>query len=306
MSYVLRTFNLNKKIKNTEIINDLNMNIKKGEIYGFLGENGSGKTTTLKLITNLLKPTSGSIEVFDEPVTNDNFEILKRIGSIIEYPSFYEKLTAVENLQIHKVLMGYEDKNCIVEAIEMIKLKNYEKKLVKQFSLGMKQRLGIARALLTKPELLILDEPINGLDPLGIKDIRELLINLSKNYGMTILISSHILSEIEQLADRIGIIHHGTMIEELDYNTIQQKNRHSIEIITNDVKKAAFLLTEKLGINNFIVDDFNKIKIYERLNESSKINLILSQNNVEIESINIKKDSLEDYFITLIGGNKNA
>lgn len=306
MSYVLRTFNLNKKIKNTEIINDLNMNIKKGEIYGFLGENGSGKTTTLKLITNLLKPTSGSIEVFDEPVTNDNFEILKRIGSIIEYPSFYEKLTAVENLQIHKALMGYEDKNCIVEAIEMVKLKNYEKKLVKQFSLGMKQRLGIARALLTKPELLILDEPINGLDPLGIKDIRELLINLSKNYGMTILISSHILSEIEQLADRIGIIHHGTMIEELDYNTIQQKNRHSIEIITNDVKKAAFLLTEKLGINNFIVDDFNKIKIYERLNDSSKINLILSQNNVEIESINIKKDSLEDYFITLIGGNKNA
>ncbi|GLC31996.1 ABC transporter ATP-binding protein [Clostridium omnivorum] len=306
MSYVLRTFNLNKKIKNTEIINDLNMNIKKGEIYGFLGENGSGKTTTLKLITNLLKPTSGSIEVFDEPVTNDNFEILKRIGSIIEYPSFYEKLTAVENLQIHKALMGYEDKNCIVEAIEMVKLKNYEKKLVKQFSLGMKQRLGIARALLTKPELLILDEPINGLDPLGIKDIRELLINLSKNYGMTILISSHILSEIEQLADRIGIIHHGTMIEELDYNTIQQKNRHSIEIITNDVKKATFLLTEKLGINNFIVDDFNKIKIYERLNESSKINLILSQNNVEIESINIKKDSLEDYFITLIGGNKNA
>lgn len=306
MSYVLRTFNLNKRIKNTEIINNLNMNIKKGEIYGFLGENGSGKTTTLKLITNLLKPTSGSIEIFDEPVTNDNFEILKRIGSIIEYPSFYEKLTAMENLQIHKSLMGYEDKNCIVEAIEMVNLKNYEKKLVKQFSLGMKQRLGIARALLTKPELLILDEPINGLDPLGIKDIRELLINLSKNYGMTILISSHILSEVEQIADTIGIIHHGTMIEELDYNTIQQKNRHSIEIITNDVKKAAFLLTEKLGINNFIVDDFNKIKIYEKLNESGKINLILSQNNVEIESINIKKDSLEDYFITLIGGNKNA
>lgn len=305
MTYALRIFNLNKKIKQTEIINNLNMNIKKGEIYGFLGENGSGKTTTLKLIANLLKPDSGSIELFDEPVSKGNYELLKRIGSVIEYPTFYENLTARENLEIHKTLMGYENKNCIDEALELVKLKNYERKLVKQFSLGMKQRLGIARAILIKPEFLMLDEPINGLDPIGIKDIRDLLTDLSKKQGVTILISSHILSEIEQLADTIGIIHDGTLLEELNYDVIQQKNMHAIEIEVDDANKAAFLLTEKLKITNFVIDGLNKIKIYERLNDSGTINLFLSKNDVIIKSLDIKKDSLEDYFISLIRNHSN-
>ncbi|QAA30303.1 ATP-binding cassette domain-containing protein [Clostridium manihotivorum] len=306
MVYALRTFNLTKELKNKVILDNLNINIKKGEIYGFLGENGSGKTTTIKLIVNLLKPTSGSIEFFGEPIELNRNEVFKRIGSVIEYPAFYETLTARENLEIHKTLMGYEDKNCIDDALNMVKLENFEGKLVKEFSLGMKQRLGIARAILTKPEFLILDEPINGLDPMGIKHIRDLLITLSKKHGITILISSHILSEIEQIADTIGIIHKGKMIEEIDYEAIQSKNKHSIEIVVNDVNKASFLLTEKMNITNFIVDGPNKIRIYEKLDDSVAINRLLTMNEVEVQSLSIKKDSLEDHFISLIGGNKNA
>ncbi|WP_066627003.1 ATP-binding cassette domain-containing protein [Clostridium magnum] len=306
MEYALRTFNLYKKIKGNVIINDLNINVKKGEIYGLLGQNGSGKTTTLKLIVNLLKPTSGVIEFFNEPIRNKNKEFLKKIGSVIEYPAFYENLTARENLQIHKTLMGYEEKNCIDDAIGMVKLKNFEGKLVSELSLGTKQKLGIARAILTKPDLLILDEPINSLDPLGIRDIRNLLGMISKKYGTTILIASHILSEIEQIADTIGIIHKGTLLEEIDYESIREKSRHSIELIVDDVNKASFLLSEKMNINNFLVFGLNKIKIYERLNDSGRINVFLCKNNVEVKSVNIKRDTLEEHFVSLIGESQNV
>lgn len=306
VEYALRTFNLYKKIKDNVIISNLNMNVKKGEIYGLLGQNGSGKTTTLKLIVNLLKPTSGVIEFFNEPITKKNKEFLKKIGSVVEYPAFYENLTARENLQIHKTLMGYEEKNCIDDAIGMVKLKNFEGKLVSELSLGTKQKLGIARAILTKPDLLILDEPINSLDPLGIRDIRNLLGMISKKYGTTILIASHILSEIEQIADTIGIIHKGTLLEEIDYESIREKSRHSIELIVDDVNKASFLLSEKMNINNFLVSGLNKIKIYERLNDSGRINVFLCKNNVEVKSVNIKRDTLEEHFVSLIGENQNA
>lgn len=306
VEYALRTFNLYKKIKDNVIINNLNMNVKKGEIYGLLGQNGSGKTTTLKLIVNLLKPTSGVIEFFNEPITKKNKEFLKKIGSVVEYPAFYENLTARENLEIHKTLMGYEEKNCIDDAVKMVKLNNFEGKLVSELSLGMKQKLGIARAILTKPDLLILDEPINSLDPLGIRETRNLLGMLSKKYGTTILISSHILSEIEQIADTIGIIQKGTLLEELDYESIREKSRHSIELIVDDVNKASFLLSEKMNINNFLISELNKIKIYERLNDSGRINVFLCKNNVEVKSVNIKRDTLEEHFISLIGENQNA
>lgn len=305
VEYAVRTFNLCKKIKDTVIINNLNINIRKGEIYGLLGQNGSGKTTTLKLILNLLKPTSGVIELFNEPITNNSKEFLKKVGSVVEYPAFYENLTAKENLEIHKTFMGYEEKNCIDDAIEMVQLKDFEGKLVSELSLGTKQKLGIARAILTKPDLLILDEPVNSLDPLGIRDIRNLLGMLSKKYGTTILISSHILSEIEQIADTIGIIHKGILLEELDYESIREKSRHSIELIVDNVNKASFLLSEKMNINNFLVSGSNKIKIYERLNDSGKINVFLCKNNVEVKSINIKRDTLEEYFISLIRRKSN-
>jgi len=206
MKYILRTNNLTKVLNNKEVVCNVNMNIKKGEIYGFLGPNGAGKTTIMKLMTNLIKPTSGEIEIFDEKLTDNSYEVLKRVGTIIEYPIFYEKLTARENLELHCEYMGYHDMKAIDRALDIVNLKNIDNKKVKEFSLGMKQRLGIARAITTKPEILILDEPINGLDPIGIKELRGIFKMLSKEYGITILISSHILSEIEEIADTIGVI----------------------------------------------------------------------------------------------------
>lgn len=305
MEYVLRTFNLCKQIKGRQIINNLNMNVRKGEIYGFLGRNGSGKTTTIRLIMQLFKASSGTVEYCGQPMTNKSYEIFKKIGSIIEYPAFYEKLTARENLEIHKTLMGFHDKNCIEDAISMVKLENFENKRVGEFSLGMKQKLGIARAIMTKPELLILDEPINGLDPIAIKDIRLLLKELSQKYGMTIIISSHILSEIEQIADTIGIINNGTMIEEIDYEKIKEKNRQYIAVEVDDAKKAGFILTEKMHISNFTLDGEKTLKIYEKLDDAGSINSILVENGVKLNGLSVKNDSLEDYFISIVGGDNN-
>jgi len=196
MNYLLRTTNLVKKFNDKEVVSNVNMNIKKGEIYGFLGPNGAGKTTIMKMIVNLIKPSSGEIEIFGERLTNGDYDTLKRIGSIIEYPVFYEKLTGRENLELHCEYMGYYDKSAIDRVLDLLNLKGIDNKAVSDFSLGMKQRLGIARAIITKAEFLILDEPINGLDPIGIVEIRNLLKMLSSEYGITILISSHILAEI--------------------------------------------------------------------------------------------------------------
>ena len=203
------------------------MHVKKGEIYGFLGPNGAGKTTIMKMLTNLIKPTSGDIEIFGDKLTDTSYEVLKRMGTIIEYPIFYEKLTAKENLLLHCEYMGYYNKEAIDQALQLVYLTNIEDKPVKDFSLGMKQRLGIARAIMTKPELLILDEPINGLDPIGIKEMRDLFKMLCKEYGITILISSHILAEIEQIADTIGIINNGRLVEEISMENIN-RNSHGV------------------------------------------------------------------------------
>lgn len=181
MSYVLRTNKLSKHYKDKKIIEGVNITVKKGEIYGLLGVNGAGKTTIMKLITNLIKPTFGSIEVFGQTLTNQSYDVLKRMGSIIEKPIFYDHLTGIENLEIHCDYMGYHDKKAIREVLSLVKLEDIEKKAVKHYSLGMQQRLAIARAIVTRAELLILDEPINGLDPLGIKDLRDLFKCFVKN-----------------------------------------------------------------------------------------------------------------------------
>lgn len=305
MEYVISTKNLCKNFKNNIILNNLNMNVKKGEIYGFLGENGSGKTTTIKLLVSLLKPTSGTIELFGEDINIDTFDKLKRIGSVIEYPAFYEKLTARENLELHKLLTGYDAPNCIDEVLKLVKLNNFEGKKVKDFSLGMKQRLGIARAIMPKPDLLLLDEPINGLDPLGIKDIRELLITLIKKHGMTILISTHILSEIELMADTIGIIKNGSLLEEINYDKVKESNLNSLVLNVNDPNKACFILEEKLNIKNFKICDDSTLKVYERIEEAALINKVLCLNDINVNSIVVNKDSLEDHFISMVGGNNN-
>ena len=302
MTYIARISNLTKTFNGKEVISSVNMNIKKGEIYGFLGPNGAGKTTIMKMMTNLVKPTSGEIEMFGEKLRDNSYEVLKRIGTIIEYPIFYQKLTARENLELHCEYMGYYDAKAIDKALELVNLKDINYKSVKEFSLGMKQRLGIARAIVTKPELLILDEPINGLDPIGIKEIRNLFKMLCKEYGMTMLISTHILGEIEQIADTIGVINKGRLLEEVSMNAIREKTTDYIEIVTKDCKKTAYVLENNLNISNFRVIDNDIIRIYEDKVSQTDISKTLILNDVAIESISRKNSSLEDYFMNLLNG----
>lgn len=302
MNYLLRTTNLVKKFIDKEVVSNVNMNIKKGEIYGFLGPNGAGKTTIMKMIVNLIKPSSGEIEIFGERLTNGDYETLKRIGSIIEYPVFYEKLTGRENLELHCEYMGYYDKSAIDRVLDLLNLKGIDNKAVSDFSLGMKQRLGIARAIITKPEFLILDEPINGLDPMGIVEIRNLLKMLCSEYGITILISSHILAEIEQIADTIGIINNGVLIQEVSMESIREQNTEYVEITTVDCIKAVFILENDLNISNFKIVDNTTIRIYDLRLAQKDISKALILKGIEIEAINKKNSSLEDYFLKLLDG----
>lgn len=301
MGDILKTHNLTKQFKKFTAVQNLNMNVKQGEIYGFLGENGAGKTTTIRMIMGLIKSTSGEIEIFSKKYSNKNKEMLKRIGSMIEYPGFYPNLTAYENLDIHRRMMGVHDKGSIIDSLKITGIEDVKDKKVKEFSLGMKQRLGISRAILHHPEFLILDEPTNGLDPGGIKEIRELILDLNKNQGITFLISSHILSEIQQMATKIGIINKGTMIEEIDYEKLQMKNRQYINLIINNDKRAAIILEEKLNIRDYEIYERNTIRIYEKLNIISEMNRTMIENNIDVKEICIKSSNLEDYFLKLIG-----
>lgn len=298
MTYILKTNQLTKSFKGKEVVSEVNMHVRKGEIYGFLGPNGAGKTTIMKMLTNLIKPTSGEIEIFGEKLTNTSFEVLKRMGTIIEYPIFYNQLTARENLSLHCEYMGYYDNEAITQALELVKLHNIEGKKVKDFSLGMKQRLGIARAISTKPELLVLDEPINGLDPIGIKELRDLFKILCKDYGITLLISSHILAEMEQMSDTIGIIQNGKLIKEVSMKSINGKQTEYIEVQVQNIKKALYILEQNLGIKNFRVIGEEMIRIYETILTQQEISKAFVMNDVGIESINKKNSSLEEYFLS--------
>lgn len=302
MSYIIKTNHLTKVFEGKEVVTGVNMHVKQGEVYGFLGPNGAGKTTVLKMITNLIKPTSGEIELFGEKLTNTSYEALKRMGTIIEYPIFYEKLTAKENLHLHCEYMGHYDKKSIEQALDLVKLHNIDDKKVKDFSLGMKQRLGIARAITTKPELLILDEPINGLDPIGIKELRELFKMLSKEYGITLLVSSHILAEMEQMADTIGVIRNGKLIKEISMKSIVQEQTDYIEVSVQDIKKAAYILDDQLGLKNYKIMSEQMIRIYETTTSQQDITKAFIMNDIEMESINKKNSSLEEYFLNLMDG----
>ncbi|WP_042477726.1 ABC transporter ATP-binding protein [Bacillus ndiopicus] len=307
MTYIIKTNNLTKIYQGKEVVSNVTMNIKKGEIYGFLGPNGAGKTTFMRMLMSLVKPSNGEIIICGEQVTPTSFELLKRIGCIIEYPVFYDKLTAKENLDLHCEYTGYYNKKEIDFVLDLVKLKDTEGKAVKDFSLGMKQRLGVARAIITKPEILILDEPINGLDPIGIKEFRNLFQKLSKDYGMTLLISSHILGEIEQIADTIGVIKDGKLIKEVLMEDIREENTAFIELKTNDVKKVAFEISHTLGISNFKILDEATIRIYDMKASEGEILKTLVVKDILVEAITRKNHSLEDYFLRIInGGGMNA
>lgn len=295
---VVEINNLCKTYKDTKAVAHVNMTIKKGDIYGFIGRNGAGKSTTLKMIVGLIFPTSGQIKLFGE---SRNKFTDRRIGSLIENPGLYPNLSAYDNMELKAIALGLKDKEKIIELLNLVKLDYKSKKIVKKFSLGMKQRLAIALALLGNPDLLILDEPINGLDPEGIRQIREVIQYLNENKKMTIIISSHILGELSKIATRYGIIRDGQMIEEISAKELDQKCRDYLLLKVEQVEKATPLLENDLGIYDYIVHENNEIRIYDNI-ESSKINLVLTKHNIKINQIYYQKQDLESYFLEKIGG----
>lgn len=299
MPYILQTNNLTKTIGGKDLVKNVNLHIKKGEIYGFLGPNGAGKTTVMKMITNLWKPTDGSIEIFGKTLTPQSYEVLKRMGSIIEFPTFYNHMTGYENLKLHCEYMGYYKHGSIENALDMLDLTDAAQKPVKNYSLGMKERLGIARAILCKPELLILDEPTNGLDPAGMKQIRNLLKTLCEEYGITIMVSSHILSEIESIADTIGVINHGMMIKEIGMKEIEEMSLAYIELTVANPKKAAYVLSDKLGLSNFKIIENNTIRIYDQHISTQELSKVMALNDVEVTALGKQSETLEDYFLKM-------
>lgn len=302
MNTVIKTTNLSKIYGEQKSVDQLSITVNQGEIYGFLGRNGAGKTTTIRMLLGLIRPTYGQIEIFGENLFKNQKRILRRIGSIVEVPGFYENLTAKENLLINAKIIGVHKKNAIDEALEIVGLQNENKKLVGKYSLGMKQRLGIARALLHNPELLILDEPTNGLDPIGIKEMRRLIKSLAAERNITILISSHILSEIEQLADHMGIIHEGKLLEEIGIDHLRKRNRKYLEFQVSNDNKATMLLEEHFNIFDYEVYDEGMVRVYSHLGEQGTINRMFVQNDINVLKIKMSEDRLEDYFERLVGG----
>lgn len=307
MSDMIRTRNLTKQFGGSTVISGVNMTVKEREIYGFLGSNGAGKTTVMRMLLNLIKPTEGEIELFGERLTVGATKPFQRIGNIIETPVFYENLTGQRNLELHCEYMGMYNPKMIQEALELVQLGSARNKPVHQYSLGMKQRLGIARAVSTKPELLILDEPINGLDPNGIMEMRSLFKRLRDEYRITLLISSHILGEIEQIADTIGVINSGRLIEELSMEQIRSTQTEYVEVITPSINRAAYVLEHVLDIRNFKISGEKLLKIYDMKLSQSELSRQLITHEVSIEAINRRNRSLEEYFLQATrGGEEHA
>ena len=296
---MIQTNQLTKIIGGKELVKDVNIHVRKGEIYGFLGPNGAGKTTVMKMITNLWKPTYGTIELFGKVLTPTSYEVLKRMASIIEFPCFYEHMSGRENLELHCEYMGYHTPGSVENALKLLGLLEAGEQQVKKYSLGMKQRLGIARAILCRTELLVLDEPTNGLDPAGMKQLRDLFKMLCTEYGITIIISSHILSEVESIADTIGIIAHGRMMREISMQEISEINTAYIELAVTDTKAAAYVLDDKLELKNFKVIDAHHIRIYDDQIQISALSKGLALNDIAIDFIGRKSERLEDYFLKI-------
>ena len=303
---VLKTYNITKKYGEQLAVDNVNMTIKKGDIYGFIGQNGAGKTTLIRLITGLIHKSGGEIELLGANEENELNKARTMVGSLIETPSFYTNMTARENLEVSRLVRSIPGKKCIDEVLELVGLKDVEKKKVKNFSLGMRQRLGIANALMGNPKLLILDEPINGLDPMGIVEIRELLKKINKEKDMTILISSHILSELSELATTYGIISNGKLIEEITAKQLSEKCRQYIDLRVDDTARAVILLERELGISDYEVLEDSNIKVFSNLDNVGEVNSLLSRSGIIVESISVKGENLEEYFMNKVGGVLNA
>lgn len=300
--FIISTENLTKIYHDQVAVNNVNIHAERGKIYGLLGRNGAGKTTIMKMILGLTSITSGEIQVFGEQLEGNEKKIYPRIGAIIETPGFYPNLTGTENLNIFARLRGMSRKDGVKHALDIVGLPYRDKKLFSDYSLGMKQRLGIANAIMHEPELLILDEPTNGLDPIGIAEMRRFIKDLCEEKGITILISSHILTEIEQIADTIGIIHNGVLLDECSYHELQKKNRKYIHVKVSSSSKAACILEQCFKITDYEIEDDSTIKIFDLNHEASDINKTLIANGIDLMSSYSCNETLEDYFRKITGG----
>lgn len=301
-AYVIETRELTKQYGAQICVNRINLHVPEGKIYGLLGRNGAGKTTTMKMLLRLAKPTDGSIFLFGEDIKNADKSLYYRIGSLIEAPGFYENLTAEENLGILARLRGEHRKDSVNHALTVAGLEKERKKVFRHYSLGMKQRLGIAAAIMHEPELLILDEPINGLDPVGIHEIRNFLSGLCRERGVTILLSSHMLSEIEQLADVIGVIHEGRLLEEADMESLRKQNRKYAAFEVSDVNAAAMLLEKNCRIDDYAVIGEGEIRLFEKIDDRAAINKVFAANGIAVRGIFVREETLEEHFMKLTGG----
>lgn len=296
MEYIIETEGLTKRYGKRLCVNNISIHIAKGDIYGFIGRNGAGKTTAMRLILGLARPTSGKIKLFNSDDLNAQ---RKKIGSLIEAPGLYKRCSALENMKRFSILYGGDDKE-IEELLSFVGLNGVGNKKVGQFSLGMKQRLGIAIALLGNPEVLILDEPVNGLDPAGIKEVRDLLLKLNKEKNVTIMISSHLLDELAKITTKYGIINNGVLVEEIDAQKLMERCKNNIVISCDRLQEAKELLESELKLTNIsIVND--KLHIVDEIESTDEINTLLVKNNFKVHEITINKNSFEDYFIERLG-----
>jgi ABC-2 type transport system ATP-binding protein len=297
---IIETSNLTKHFGNTKAVDDVSIHVRTGEIYGFLGLNGAGKTTAIRLLLGMIKPDSGSVSLFGKKLKQAS-DLWNEVGYLVETPYSYPNLSVRENLEVIYKLRGLKDKSQIDNIIKVLQLKDYQDKKAKYLSMGNSQRLGLAKALMHNPKLLILDEPINGLDPAGIVEIREFLKNLVQNHGTTIFLSSHILSEISRLATRIGIVHHGKLIKELNTNLLENQIIKKLQIVTNDNPEAINIL-EQNGFdsisnnNGFIeISDPNAIGLPEN------IATLLVNSGLPPKMLHVWEEDLEAYFLRMIG-----
>lgn len=302
MEYALRTKNLSKKFSKKLAIDSVGINIKKGDIYGLIGKNGAGKTTLIRTIVGLAAPTAGEIELFE---STDLKKQRYKIGTVIESPAVYPNFTAKQNLIAQQKLFGKTDINEINQILEIVGLADTGKKKAKNFSLGMKQRLAIAISLIGNPEFLVLDEPINGLDPAGIKDVRDLILKLNKENNITVLISSHILGELAKIATRYGVICNGKLVDEFTPQELQSRVRKCLAINVDNTQLTSKIIEENLNTNNYEIKSDKLIYLYDNIDEPSKVNTLLVTNGVIVNSINTVGDDYEPYLIKLMEGSEN-
>lgn len=303
MEYILQTHNLTKRYGNHKAVNNVNMHVKQGDIYGFIGKNGAGKTTFLKMVCGMASISDGTIELYGK-TGKEADKMHRKIGALIEAPGIYPGMNAYENMKIKCLAAGINSKEYIENILKNVGLGNVKNKKVNNFSLGMKQRLGIGMALIGEPEILLLDEPINGLDPQGIVEVRDTIHKLNAERKITIIISSHILSELSKIATVYGIINNGILINELTNDELQNKCRERIVLIPESVD-AAIPVLKKMGFTKYACVDPATIEIYERFDEIPDMIMQLSSDGIRLLSVYTKTDDIEDYFINLTGGGKN-